>query len=223
MADDMQINPQRAKQLAENLASITSRISAANKTGRQVPRPPAIPPQMSNIYIYMYMLINTPGPPHSSLQTQTRDRHPLLTPTHLHNLLVPTPPHALRRKLRPRTPREIQTPTQVYKVAFHRRPPIEQVQAARRADPKSVVRKQRRQREEGRWTREGAESASRVFVIVHGDSREAQRQSAGQHQRRGVEIGRRACRCTGAVQAHCRAVSALATLGPHDHWRDRAV
>ncbi|KAF2795926.1 hypothetical protein K505DRAFT_238836 [Melanomma pulvis-pyrius CBS 109.77] len=36
MADNMQINPQRAKQLAENLASITSRISAVNKAGRQV-------------------------------------------------------------------------------------------------------------------------------------------------------------------------------------------
>ncbi|KAH7400783.1 hypothetical protein DE146DRAFT_717647 [Phaeosphaeria sp. MPI-PUGE-AT-0046c] len=31
MADDMQINPQRAKQLTENLGSITSRITAANK------------------------------------------------------------------------------------------------------------------------------------------------------------------------------------------------
>ncbi|KAH7077636.1 hypothetical protein BKA63DRAFT_269121 [Paraphoma chrysanthemicola] len=31
MADDMQINAQRAKQLAENLTSITSRIKAANK------------------------------------------------------------------------------------------------------------------------------------------------------------------------------------------------
>ncbi|ORY14296.1 hypothetical protein BCR34DRAFT_479782 [Clohesyomyces aquaticus] len=36
MAEDMQINPQRAKQLAENLASITSRINTANKAGRQV-------------------------------------------------------------------------------------------------------------------------------------------------------------------------------------------
>ncbi|KAH7138802.1 hypothetical protein B0J11DRAFT_476734 [Dendryphion nanum] len=36
MAEDMQINPQRAKQLAENLASITSRINGANKVGRQV-------------------------------------------------------------------------------------------------------------------------------------------------------------------------------------------
>ncbi|KAF2191143.1 hypothetical protein K469DRAFT_622571 [Zopfia rhizophila CBS 207.26] len=36
MAEDMQINPQRAKQLAENLAIITSRINAANKAGKQV-------------------------------------------------------------------------------------------------------------------------------------------------------------------------------------------
>jgi hypothetical protein len=36
MADDMQINPQRVKQLAENLASITSRINAANKGGQKV-------------------------------------------------------------------------------------------------------------------------------------------------------------------------------------------
>ncbi|KAF1978354.1 hypothetical protein BU23DRAFT_449755 [Bimuria novae-zelandiae CBS 107.79] len=36
MADDMQINPQRAKQLAENLASITSRINAANKASKQI-------------------------------------------------------------------------------------------------------------------------------------------------------------------------------------------
>lgn len=36
MADEMQINTQRAKQLAENLSSISSRISAANKTSRNV-------------------------------------------------------------------------------------------------------------------------------------------------------------------------------------------
>ncbi|KAF2687374.1 hypothetical protein K458DRAFT_415629 [Lentithecium fluviatile CBS 122367] len=36
MADEMQINPQRAKQLAENLASITSRINAANKSNRNI-------------------------------------------------------------------------------------------------------------------------------------------------------------------------------------------
>ncbi|KAF2712780.1 hypothetical protein K504DRAFT_464843 [Pleomassaria siparia CBS 279.74] len=36
MAEDMQINPQRAKQLSENLASISSRINAANKSGGQV-------------------------------------------------------------------------------------------------------------------------------------------------------------------------------------------
>ncbi|KAF2444865.1 hypothetical protein P171DRAFT_412754 [Karstenula rhodostoma CBS 690.94] len=36
MADEMQINPQRAKQLAENLTSITSRIKAANKSSRQI-------------------------------------------------------------------------------------------------------------------------------------------------------------------------------------------
>ncbi|KAI8937140.1 hypothetical protein NX059_006354 [Plenodomus lindquistii] len=36
MAEEMQINPQRAKQLAENLASISSRINAATKGGKQV-------------------------------------------------------------------------------------------------------------------------------------------------------------------------------------------
>lgn len=36
MAEDMKINPQRAKDLAENLASIISRINAANKTGKHV-------------------------------------------------------------------------------------------------------------------------------------------------------------------------------------------
>jgi hypothetical protein len=36
MAEDMQINTQRAKQLAENIASITSRINAANKSSRNV-------------------------------------------------------------------------------------------------------------------------------------------------------------------------------------------
>jgi len=40
MASDMQINPQRAKQLTENLSSITSRINAVNKTGRPVYTPP---------------------------------------------------------------------------------------------------------------------------------------------------------------------------------------
>jgi pyridoxal phosphate enzyme (YggS family) len=36
MADEMQINPQRAQQLTENLARITSRINAANKSSRNV-------------------------------------------------------------------------------------------------------------------------------------------------------------------------------------------
>ncbi|CAN9253259.1 unnamed protein product [Alternaria alternata] len=36
MAEDMQINPQRAKQLAENIASITSRINAVSKGGKQL-------------------------------------------------------------------------------------------------------------------------------------------------------------------------------------------
>ncbi|KAK3203122.1 hypothetical protein GRF29_112g302982 [Pseudopithomyces chartarum] len=36
MASDMQINPQRAKQLAENLASISSRINAVSKPPKQV-------------------------------------------------------------------------------------------------------------------------------------------------------------------------------------------
>ncbi|KAJ4323507.1 hypothetical protein N0V94_001837 [Neodidymelliopsis sp. IMI 364377] len=36
MAEDMHVNPQRAKQLAENVASITSRINAASKSGQKV-------------------------------------------------------------------------------------------------------------------------------------------------------------------------------------------
>jgi pyridoxal phosphate enzyme (YggS family) len=36
MAEDMQINPQRAKQLAENIASITSRINAVSNGSKQV-------------------------------------------------------------------------------------------------------------------------------------------------------------------------------------------
>ncbi|KAH9871769.1 hypothetical protein J1614_006025 [Plenodomus biglobosus] len=39
MAEEMQINPQRAKQLAENIASISSRINAASKGGKQVWKP----------------------------------------------------------------------------------------------------------------------------------------------------------------------------------------
>jgi pyridoxal phosphate enzyme (YggS family) len=45
MAEDMQINPQRVKQLAENIASITSRINAVSKGGKQVR-----PPQISRAY-----------------------------------------------------------------------------------------------------------------------------------------------------------------------------
>ncbi|KAJ4338595.1 hypothetical protein N0V95_008019 [Ascochyta clinopodiicola] len=36
MAEDMHVNPQRAKQLTENIASITSRINAASKSGQNV-------------------------------------------------------------------------------------------------------------------------------------------------------------------------------------------
>lgn len=36
MAEDMHINSQRAKQLTENVAGITSRINAANKSGQKV-------------------------------------------------------------------------------------------------------------------------------------------------------------------------------------------
>ncbi|KAF2745120.1 hypothetical protein M011DRAFT_407051 [Sporormia fimetaria CBS 119925] len=36
MAEEMKINPQRAKQLADNLASITSRIQGAGKSGKNV-------------------------------------------------------------------------------------------------------------------------------------------------------------------------------------------
>ena len=36
MAEEMHINPQRAKQLTENIASITSRINGASKSGQKV-------------------------------------------------------------------------------------------------------------------------------------------------------------------------------------------
>ncbi|KAF2655879.1 hypothetical protein K491DRAFT_657553 [Lophiostoma macrostomum CBS 122681] len=36
MAEDMKVNPERAKQLVENILSITSRITAASKGGKQV-------------------------------------------------------------------------------------------------------------------------------------------------------------------------------------------
>lgn len=40
MADNMQINTQRAKQLTEKLTSITSRIKAANKSNKNVCKTP---------------------------------------------------------------------------------------------------------------------------------------------------------------------------------------
>jgi hypothetical protein len=36
MAEDMHVNTQRAKQLTENIAAITSRINAASKNGQKV-------------------------------------------------------------------------------------------------------------------------------------------------------------------------------------------
>jgi hypothetical protein len=44
MAEDMPINPQRAKQLTENLTKITSRIKAANKDNRNVTMHPTTQP-----------------------------------------------------------------------------------------------------------------------------------------------------------------------------------
>jgi len=40
MAEEMHFNAQRAKQLTENVASITSRINAASKSGQKVYSPP---------------------------------------------------------------------------------------------------------------------------------------------------------------------------------------
>ena len=53
MAEDMKINPQRAKELAQNLATITSRINAASKSGQKVKRlkktaTPSSPQYLSN-------------------------------------------------------------------------------------------------------------------------------------------------------------------------------
>lgn len=132
MADDMQINPQRAKQLAENLGSITSRITTANKSNRNVLYTPI--PQHTHT---TYLTIPHPGPPHRRLQTQARKRHPSPPPT-------PLPlTHALWRKLRARTPREKQVATAQHTLAHDRRPTIEQMQAARGADSEPVVREQR--------------------------------------------------------------------------------
>lgn len=36
MAEDMHVNAQRAKQLTENIAGITSRINVATKSGQKV-------------------------------------------------------------------------------------------------------------------------------------------------------------------------------------------
>lgn len=39
MAEDMHVNPQRAKVLIENLGHVAKSIQAVNKTGREVSRP----------------------------------------------------------------------------------------------------------------------------------------------------------------------------------------
>lgn len=43
MAEDMNINPQRAQQLAENVASISSRINAVSKGNKRVRAPNSLP------------------------------------------------------------------------------------------------------------------------------------------------------------------------------------
>jgi len=123
MAEDMHINPQRAKQLTENIASITSRINAARQGSKEVtPTHPSNPPKAQ------LLTRDIPGPPHRRLQTQTRKRYPRATQTILP--FTTTPPNPLRRKLRPRTPREAQNPAPLHKMAHDRRIAIEQVQAA---------------------------------------------------------------------------------------------
>lgn len=51
MADDMQINSQRVKQLVENVASISSRINAASKGSKQVDTPSRTPSTDSHLYM----------------------------------------------------------------------------------------------------------------------------------------------------------------------------
>lgn len=86
--------------------------------------------------------LTTPGPPHSRLQAEARQRCSCATPD------PQSPTNPLRRKLRSRTPREIQTPPPLNPMAHDRRPAIQQMQAACRANTKPLVREQRGQREE---------------------------------------------------------------------------
>lgn len=51
MADDMQINSQRVKQLVENVASISSRINAASEGSKQVDTPSRTPSTDSHLYM----------------------------------------------------------------------------------------------------------------------------------------------------------------------------
>jgi hypothetical protein len=120
MAEDMKINPQRAKQLAENIASITSRINAANKSGRQVN--PHHHHTSNSAGLVLTILVE--GAVNSSIKAQTRLRHPVPPPTAI-RILFATIPFPFRRKLRAGVDRKVEIATAVDTVAFHRRFAIE--------------------------------------------------------------------------------------------------
>lgn len=67
MAEDMQINPQRAKQLAENIASISSRINAASKGGKQVGTTAS-----PTTHVASTATNKKKGAPHSSIEAEAR-------------------------------------------------------------------------------------------------------------------------------------------------------
>jgi len=70
---DMQINPQRAKQLVENAGRVAQQINAANTTGRNVSLCFVVPARLSNEYC---QLVLHDDQEHSSLQWATNSRKP---------------------------------------------------------------------------------------------------------------------------------------------------
>jgi hypothetical protein len=76
--EEMQINPTRAKQLAENLSHVLSQVKSANTSGGAGQNvctypfsSPPLPP-----YLNLILTKTHKGPSHRSLQTKTRKRHP---------------------------------------------------------------------------------------------------------------------------------------------------
>lgn len=116
MAEDMHVNPQRAKQLTENIAAITSRINAASKNGQKVAA--ALHKQ------HRFPSLPCTGPPHSRLEAEARKRHPRPAPA----AQPATDP--FWRELCPRAPREVETAPALDPMAHDRRSAVEQMQAA---------------------------------------------------------------------------------------------